>query len=331
MDQLTRKEFLRKAAAAGLAASALGRLGLLPAQGAEEPAPASIVVRVTSPRAIKEGVPAPAVVKAMVDKAVSTLAGKPVLGAWKSIFRPTDVVGIKVNCITGPRLSTRPETAMAVAQGAVAAGVRPENVIIFDRTAGELMTAGFTLNPDGPGIRCLGVGRNGWDAEPTAFGRFRGPLATLVSDRITALVNVPVLKDHEATGITFALKNHFGSIGNAAEQHHDYHGTIADLNAVPAIRTKTRLVLGDCLFGLAEGGPALQGPDHVWEPKAVLAGFDPVAVDTIAWQLIDEGRRAQQLQPLAAVGREPRFIAHAAAAGLGTNDPAKMKVIRLTV
>ncbi len=326
MEKLTRKEFLQRAAAAGLAASAWGQLAGGPATAAE----GVTVVLVSSPRAIRAGGPDQAVVKAMVDKAVATLTGKPVLAAWKSLFRPSDVVGIKVNTITGPRLSTRPEVAMAVARGAVAAGVKPENVIIFDRMVRELAVAGFTVNPDGPGIRCIGIGDD-WDPEPTTSGRFRGPLARLLSSRLTALVNVPVLKDHCDAGITFALKNHFGCVANAPEQHRDYHGTIADLNAVPAIRSKTRLVLGDCLYGMANGGPPYQTPDQIWEPKAVLASLDPVAADAVAWQVIEEGRQAKGLPTLAAAGREPKSIALAAAAGLGAADPAKIKVVKVTL
>ena len=327
MEKLTRKEFLQQAASAGLAASALGRLGLTPAAGAE----GVTVALVTSPLAIKEGVPAAEVVTAMVNKAVATLTGKPVLAAWKSIFKPTDVVGIKVNCIAGPRMSTRPAVAMAVAQGAVTAGVKPEKVIIYERTAGELMNVGFTINKDGPGTRCVGIAPDGWAAEETAFGRFRGPLAKLVAEQITALANVPVLKDHDSAGVTFALKNHFGSIQNPGAQHHDFHGTIADLNAVPAIRQKARLVIGDCLLALPDGGPAVRGSDVIWEAKAVLAAFDPVAADFVAWQMLDEQRRTMGLKSLAEVGREPRFIANAAAAGLGTNDPAKIRTVKVTV
>lgn len=327
MRKLTRKEFLQRAATAGLAASTLGRWAV----GSAAAADGVTVALATSPRALKDGVPAAEVVTAMVNKAVATLTGKPVLAAWKSIFKPADVVGIKVNCIAGPRMSTRPVVALAVARGAVAAGVKPENVIIYERTAGELANVGFTINRDGPGIRCLGIAPDGWAAEETAFGRFRGPLARLVAEQITALVNVPVLKDHDSSGVTFALKNHFGSIHNPGAQHHDFHGTIADLNAVPAIRHKSRLVIGDCLWALPEGGPAVRGSDVIWEAQTVLAAFDPVAADYTAWQMLDEQRRKMGLKPLAEVGREPRFIANAAAAGLGTNDPAKIKVMKVTV
>ena len=325
MDQLTRKEFFRRLAQAGLAAGLLGRLGL-PASAA----PRSRVVLAHHPGVLRDGVPVPEVVTAMVNRAVSSLVGKPTLAAWKTLFRPEDVVGIKVNCSAGERPSTRPEVVQAIAQGAISAGVKPENVYIYDRGDRELLRAGYQLNREGPGVRCLGIGRD-YDPEPTVQGRFHGCLCRLLSERITALVNVPLLKDHALAGITFAMKNHYGSIANPGDHHAQNCIAAADLNAVPAIVRKTRLILGECIWGLADGGPDLMKPGALWVQGMIMATRDPVAADYTAWQLVAEARQRMGLKPLVQVGREPRCIAAAAALGLGTNDPERIELVRLSV
>ena len=50
-----------------------------------------------------------------------------------------------------------PEVAYAVARRLQEAGLAPEQIVIFDRTDHELMGRGYTLNADGPGVRCRGA------------------------------------------------------------------------------------------------------------------------------------------------------------------------------
>ena len=79
-----------------------------------------------------------------------------------------------------------------------------------------------------------------------------------------------------------------------------------------------------------EGGPAAD-PRYIWRPSAILAATDPVALDTIGTQMIDRKRTEQNLPTLEAAGRMPKQLASAAARGVGTNDPAKIDVLKRTV
>ena len=63
--------------------------------------------------------------------------------AWGKLFGPDDVVGIKVNCIAGPELSTHPNVVAAITDALKAVGVAEENIIIWDRKGGELTRAGY--------------------------------------------------------------------------------------------------------------------------------------------------------------------------------------------
>jgi len=45
-----------------------------------------------------------------------------------------------------------------------------------------------------------------------AMGDSTVRLSRILTDDISILINVPIMKDHEITGVTGALKNHYGSV-----------------------------------------------------------------------------------------------------------------------
>lgn len=292
--------------------------------------PQSTIVEVKNPSVQTEGHRLrPEIVQAMVFESVRRLSGeKADKSAWRHYFSPDDVVGIKVNCLFGRGASTHPEVVMAIVEGLKLAGVKPENIIIWDRSDADLAKAGFTLNREGAGVKCYGT--NGeYDPTPTRHGSFNGRLSKILSERITALVNAPILKDHSIAGITNACKNHYGSIDNPGAHHgNNCDPYLADLNAVPAIRQKTRLIVCDAIRPICEGGPGLRG-NYAWDYNAVLASTDPVAIDTVGWQIVEERRKELGLPPLAQVGRPVRYLQTAAQIGIGTNDPNKIRLIRV--
>ncbi|MCX6561913.1 MAG: twin-arginine translocation signal domain-containing protein, partial [Candidatus Aminicenantes bacterium] len=66
--------------------------------------------------------------------------------AWASLFSPDDVVGIKINCLGAPRVSSSIESVNAVAAGLKSAGVKDNAVIVWDRLDREFQRTGLTLN-----------------------------------------------------------------------------------------------------------------------------------------------------------------------------------------
>jgi uncharacterized protein (DUF362 family) len=349
---LSRRRFLGQSASLGLAALGLGgcrtanETTAAPSQAASETvtaapaapaaestAPAALgrskVVLVKDPRAVQGDRIDPAVVAEMLAKGIVALTGaKSAEAAWKTFLKPEDVVGLKINCLFGKGASTYPEVTEAVAQGLQQAGVPAGNVIIWDMRDSDLQKAGYTIQRDGTGTKCYGT--NG-DYEPnvTQHGRFNGRLSQILTQQITALVNVPILKDHTVAGITAAMKNHYGSFHNPNE-HHDNNCDpyIADLNELPAIRDKTRLIVCDALRPTADGGPAYS-PQHVWPYGGLLLSTDPVALDYWGWRIIEARRKETGLSPLEQVGRPPRQLATAAARGLGTNDPERIELVQV--
>jgi hypothetical protein len=219
----------------------------------------------------------------MLDDGLRTLSGAgDVLAVWRALFDPGERVLLKVNCISygGP---TQPAVTYAVAQRLQDAGLPAKNILIFDRTDHELSAAGYTINDGGPGLQCHGARGNGTEAALSqATVRFYQEL-----DACDAIVNLPTPKQHGMAGVSVALKNHYGSVNRPGALHGNRcDPAIAELNAQPTIRNKTRLVVG----------AALQvSPDDWNRPvreNALLLSFDPVALDTVARDILVRRREA---------------------------------------
>jgi uncharacterized protein (DUF362 family) len=105
---------------------------------------------------------------------------------------------------------------------------------------------------------------------------------------------------------------------------------IADLNMLPAIRTKMRLTICDATMACFEGGPGYK-PQYSWKENAVIVSQDPVALDYAGWRIIERKRAEKGLKTLEADGRAPRYIATAADAQhrLGTNDPQRIALVEV--
>jgi uncharacterized protein (DUF362 family) len=269
----------------------------------------------------------------MLEAALLTLTGAPSAAeAWRRFVHPGDILGVKVNCLAGRGLSTHPELVRAMVRGLQSAGIAGERIIIWDRLSEDLQRAGYTLKMNGKGPRCYGNDTPGADYERdlTVIGSVGSRLSRILTRQCTAIINVPVLKDHSIAGISVSLKNFFGAIDNPNKYHRDgCNPYVADLCAVGAIASKSRLIICDALTAQYEGGPPYM-PQWAWPMNSIIVGTDPVALDQVAWETIESKRKEAGLPSLAEAGREPVYIATAADEqhGLGWNDPRRIKVIR---
>jgi hypothetical protein len=199
-----------------------------------------------------------------------------VLTLWRVLFEESEKVLLKVNCIAygGP---TQPAVTYAVAQRLQEAGLRAEDILIFDRTDNELVAAGYRLNEGGMGVQCHGTRGDGSEMTLSqARVRFYQEI-----DACNAIINLPTPKQHGGAGISVSLKNHYGSVNRPGALHGNWcDPAIAELNAQPNIRDKTRLVVG----------AALNVSPRDWNrperENAILLSFDPVALDTVARDIL---------------------------------------------
>jgi hypothetical protein len=230
--------------------------------------------------------PDPAIVREMLDAGLGALVDNgDVMAVWRTLFDPGDRVVLKVNCIAYGG-ATQPVVTYAVAERLQQAGLQAENLLIFDRTSRELNSAGYELNEGGSGVQCHGATGNGTEAALSqATVRFFQEF-----DACDAVINLPTPKQHGMAGISVSLKNHYGSINRPGALHGNHCDPgIAELNAHPLIRDKTRLVVG----------AALQVSPGDWNrperENALLLSFDPVAHDTVARDILVRHRQDQGL------------------------------------
>lgn len=266
-------------------------------------------------------VPDPAIVLQMLDAGLSTLTGVPdVLAVWRTLFDPDEQVLLKVNCIAyiGP---TQPAVTYAVAQRLQEAGLPAENILIFDRTDNELAAAGYTLNDGGPGVQCHGA-------------RGTGPEVALSQARVhfypeieacQALINLPTPKQHGMAGITVSMKNHYGSVDHPGALHgNGCDPAIAELNAQPNVRDKTRLIVGAAL-NVSPGD--WNQPER---ENALLLSFDPVALDTVGRDILVRHRQALGMDATYLI-EGARQLHTAQSLGLGTTDAGLIDLREVTL
>ena len=103
---------------------------------------------------------------------------------------------------------------------------------------------------------------------------------------------------------------------------------IADLNSIPIIKKKTRLLVCDAIRPLAQGGP-LNNPSFRWNYNGILTSLDPLAIDYHRWQIIEARRKEIGLPSLEEAGRAPKYLDSATQRGIGTNDPMQIELIQV--
>jgi uncharacterized protein (DUF362 family) len=281
------------------------------------------------------------VVQSMLDEAIQAFTKG---GGWPSLipsYKTGETVGIKVNCQI-PLISTQWKVVGAVIRGLVGMGIPQKNIVIWDADSESMKytTMGWVRGVFRE-IRLTTTDKLKDPFDPSKSMDIMGN-HTCLSRLLTEadhLINVPVLKNHFEAGITFALKNHLGSAGEdikdrqkifhlPQEEGNWWHKNmgrgrpkgeaIALINTAPDIKNKTRLIVGDALFGVCTMGPVAP-PEFAY--NGLIVGTDPVATDHQARLIIENERKKRNL-PLVPSTQ----IDHAIKLGLGAPID-EMKVI----
>ncbi len=267
----------------------------------------------------------------MLDASMQKLFGveDPLL-AWRRLFGSADRVGIKVNTLG---FSTRPQVVNAIVAGLRRAGVRPENIIIWDRFDVELAKAGFKINKSGDGVRCYGTDAerygSGYLPNIEISGEIGSCFSRIVAEQVDKLICVPVLKDHNLAGVSLGLKNWYGAIHNPNKYHEqNCDPYIADVAGHRYIRPKWKLTVCDALTAQYNAGPQ-RHEDYVWPFSGLIVGHDVVAVDAVGADILEKQRADKGLKPLARDHRPAVHIATVAARGMGTADLSKIERIEV--
>jgi uncharacterized protein (DUF362 family) len=218
--------------------------------------------------------------------------------------------------------TTHPQVVATVAQACMEAGAH--QVLVLDHT---LQRAELCLERTGirdackdiTGVHVLAL------QEKKFFREIKIPQGKVL-ERVevmkevldgSVLINIPVAKSHSATGVSMGIKGLMGLIWDRELFHSqvNMNQALADLAAV----IKPQLTILDATRALTSGGPG--GPGEVKKPNLIIAGIDPVAVDSYGVSVVPwygqnfKGRQVEHLQ-----------IAHQR--GLGKIDIEQSKVFK---
>jgi uncharacterized protein (DUF362 family) len=357
---MNRREWMTRVGA-GIGAHQIAALRAQTATGMPGPYRGKVVA-VEHPAAVAGGAHNQAAVKQMFDAGMRQLTGaESAREAWARFVTPGDTVGIKLNASSYPSIVSSVFVLDEIIRGLSSAGVPPSRIVVYDRYRLDFEKAGM--------LQWLPMGVRGshaseeWDArqtdirgyDPDVFAELpyvrdakptdttarRSFAARFITREVTKLVNVAVLKDHQAAGVTLALKNmSHGLVNNVARSHPDAKTTRYD-TFVPAvlslkpIREKAVLHIVDGVRGLFHSGPHPE-PQFLWDHRTIYFATDPVAVDRVCWDVIDRKRASKGMQPVALAAadrfstwevRQPQYILAAGAAGFGEADMAKIELV----
>jgi hypothetical protein len=266
----------------------------------------------------------------MIAKGMLALTGKQNLkDAWKYFFNERDRIGLKINPVAGPTLSTSVEVTEAIIKQLQEAGIPKENIVIWDRREQQIFEAGFTKEKF-PGIKLIGTERadekgSMYDADGKLYGEKMidkdwyywadceerydtetipymvnegkySYFSKIVTQMVDKIINIPILKNAGAT-VTLCLKNlAYGSISNTGRLHKQlWAETCAEVSAFPPLRDKVVLNIVDGIKGCFNGGPAAN-PQFFTDFKTILIGTDPVAVDRIGHEIVVKKRIDEKIQ-----------------------------------
>lgn len=249
------------------------------------------------------------------------------------LFDTSHKVGIKINTIGGRMMSTRPETALALASVLGRGRLSPERIIIWDRTNAELKSAGYRLSVgrDGPVVCGTDTRGLGYEKELRAHLNVGSLFSTIQTREIGGSVSLAVLKDHGLAGVTGGLKNYFGVLHNPNKYHDNgCDPFVAEVFDSPPIRQKHKLTILDALVVQFHRGPSFHARWAAKEETLVFS-LDPVAADSIGRRIIDGLRSSNGLPSLEEDDREPRYLNTAQSMGLGRADPADIDVVELSI
>jgi uncharacterized protein (DUF362 family) len=312
--------------------------------------------------------PNAAVVGEMMARGMRALTGAAdVRDAWARFITPSDVVGIKVNCSGAPGIMSTPEVVAEIARNVVAVGVKPDQIWIYERFQEQVNSVHYDRYvPQGVHIWTAETSRGSTESydpatyvETTFFDEddTRSNMIRLVANRFTKIINVPNMKDHGAAGVTGCLKNiAYGSFSNVARSHSgsvtNTYSFIGTLASVEPLHSRTVLQIMDGLRGVWHGGPFSPSRKYRFYPKQMMFGTDPVAVDRLLLDIIDNKRKSEHAISVwdrspshvnPQVGdyennpnvnhfvREPGHIEYAASLGLGVYDLDKIKVTKIEI
>ncbi|MFB0502205.1 MAG: DUF362 domain-containing protein [Candidatus Bathyarchaeia archaeon] len=152
---------------------------------------------------------------------------------------------------------------------------------------------------------------------PVLFSKVRLSKPFLDSD---VFISVPTLKTHAGCGITVAIKNMYGLISREDRMLYHMLGKVEEAILDLYQARKADLTVADGTYTTIHLGPRpIEDFKETFKLNLTLAGFDPVAMDTVGATIL---------------GIDPetlRYLKWAEERGLGTSDMDKIKILGVPI
>lgn len=335
--------------------------GIVAAEGASEVSdpktvgntnkPRAEVFAVQDPAATSAFVPNAMVVRRLVERGITALAGKPdITNAWRALIRTNDVVGFKVTSAAGEVSGTRPSVVKALIETLLAAGHPAKQIVIWDKRIVDLRQAGWPVLAASLGVRCRSSEEAGWDPNPdkayekAVIGRLvagdlefdqrmdlnagrRSFVTRLLTQELTVVVPVtPVLANNLAGVNGQLLGLALGSIDNSLRFQHNpalLAEAVPEICALDDLLARVAFGVSDALICQYRGEESLRLYDTV-VLNELRFSRDPLALDALA---VDDIVRAHKASPYA-VGKiyETDLYVNAELLELGVSDLKRIDV-----
>jgi len=294
--------------------------------------------------------PQPEVIRKLVRDGLLGLTGKTdESAAWLSLVSTQDVIGIKVFTSPGRYSGTRKEVVAGVIEGLRAAGVSPQNIIIWDRNLVDLKLAGFTELASRYGVRLEASATAGWDEKTyyessligkPVFGDFefeqkgdgvgrKSYMSKLVSRRFTKLISIAPLLNHNAVGVSGHLYSlAMGSMDNIIRFENEASRmavAVPEIYNMPQLADRLTLAITDALLCQYQGESRT-----LLHYSAVLNELrfsrDPVALDSLSVQELELQR---ELAKVPSKKEKLEVYSNAQLLELGISDLKQIKIERV--
>lgn len=262
--------------------------------------------------AVAHGVSPAEIVKAAIDA----------LGGMGKFISRGDVVVVKPN-IGWDRTpeqagNTNPEVVAAVVRLCFEAGAK--KVRVFDRPVNDPRRC-YVQSGIAPAASALGANVDFVDDRKFKDMAINGealkswPLYTELFEA-DKVINIPIAKHHGSAKLTMSMKNWMGVMGGQRRQiHQKLDQSLVDLST----KIKPTLTILDAVRILTANGPQGGSLEDVKKLDTVIAGVDPVAIDSFGATLF--GMKGSDLGYVR-VGHER---------GLGQMDLNKVKIKKISV
>ena len=160
----------------------------------------------------------------------------------------------------------------------------------------------------------------------------RSHFARLVTSICTKIINVPVLIDNSYIGINGCL----GSLAMACvDNNRRFEGdptygdpAICEILSKDYLRRKVVVHIMDALVSQYAGGPRFD-PVCTKSIGAIYVSRDPVAIDSLVLQRLEQWRAADKQGRIDPIGKTASHVHDAASYNLGTDDPSRIQLVRI--